>query len=150
MSRRKPEGDVDEFGQPRIAEKPKPTGLSGPAGWPAAKLITAADLVWQFTSADGRCDLAELLDVVFHDIGIQRDKAHDTLKEVIGERFGKPVRSMWTFMEFVAARRYPSLEWQAACWNETLYRLGYKVPAGARAAVSLEAGEFDANSVSEQ
>lgn len=57
------------------------------------------------------------------------DRAAKVLKEVLSERIGKKVVSLTTFMEYVANHRTPSLEWQAACWNEMVRRLGYEVPS---------------------
>lgn len=119
-------------------DSPAPTFLSlRPDGWPAtAPVLTAADLVWNFSTADGRRDLNGWLDAVFNPDYPLADSPHRvtadaTLCAVIGERAAMPVPVLWLFAEQAYKAKKPSLAWQAACWNETLARLGYEVARAA-------------------
>ncbi len=103
-------------------------------GWPInVPVLTPGDLVWNWNSSRGQHDLLEWLNLTF-DLNFrsaftpQRDKAYRVLCRVISERFEHKVRSMWLFLEHTKKHKKPSLEWQAACWNEMLVRLGYGVP----------------------
>ncbi len=107
--------------------------------WPdSVPVLVAEDVSWQWASRDGSRDLMAWLDVTF-DRGHKTlftpelDEARAALTAVLSERLGKPVSSLWYFCEFASAHKRPAREWQAACWNEMLHRLGYAVPRGARA-----------------
>lgn len=119
--------DLDDYFDSTVAvKKPEP------------KTLTADDLVWNYSTDDGRKDLAEWLQVTFNPDYPRRDtkryaRAYRTLCKVVTERFGKPVRVLHIFLEYTKRNRRPSLEWQAACWNETLARMGYDVPGAKRA-----------------
>lgn len=104
-------------------------------GWPVeVPVLVAADLVWNFSSLDGRHDLAEWLERTFDPFAMskQHTRAAKELCAVITERFGKAVTCLWLFLEFTKKNKLPSFEWQAACFNETLARLGYDIPKRAR------------------
>lgn len=102
-------------------------------GWPeSVPVLVERDVTWNWTTADGRRDLGEWLEVTFDTAQAarhpRRDKAYKVLCEVLTERFRKKVSSLWLFLEFTHKHRIPCLAWQAACWNEMLRRLGYDVP----------------------
>lgn len=104
-------------------------------GWPAAvPVLVAADLAWNFATADGRRDLVEWLNDTFNPTCSLRESkvyaaAYQALCGVLTERLGRRVTVLNLFLEYTHAHRTPSLAWQAACWNEMLRRLGYAVPA---------------------
>jgi hypothetical protein len=106
----------------------------GKGSWPKdVPILAATDLVWNFSTRTGRRDLLEWLEKTFNPDYPAKDtkryrRAYRTLCEVITERFGKKVTSLWLFLEFAYKRKIPCLAWQAACWNEMLSRLGYTVP----------------------
>lgn len=120
----KPVDDYDVDDMPKLETVRKD-------GWPVeVPILVAADLVWNFSTQDGRHDIAEWLERTFDPfaMGKQHNKAAAELCRVISERFKKKVTSLWLFLEFTKKNKLPSLEWQAACFNETLARLGYDIP----------------------
>lgn len=120
-----PPDDYDVDDMPSTVPEPRKDG------WPAeVPVLVAADLVWNFSSSDGRHDIAEWLERVFDPLTRhkQHEKAVRSLTAVISERFKKKVTSLWLFLEFTKKNKLPSLEWQAACFNEAMARLGYEIP----------------------
>jgi hypothetical protein len=108
--------------------------VTKPVTWPDdVPILVAEDMVWCWSSADGRRDLGDWLEVVFAS-DAARDEASAKLREVLSERTKTSVDSVWKFLEAAKAARAPSLLWQARAWNEMLRRLGYSV-AGAACAV---------------
>lgn len=111
---------------------PAPTRTAD--GWPAdVPVLVAEDMTWNYTTQNGRRDLLEWLGAVFNQECTVRDAkpyaaAYKTLCEVVTQRLGRKVAILNLFLEESKAARAPSLAWQAACWNETLARLGYEVP----------------------
>jgi hypothetical protein len=100
-------------------------------GWPVeVPVLVEDDLIWNFSSQDGRHDIAEWLERTFDPVTMpkQHNRAAKELCSVISERFKKKVTSLWLFLEFTKKNKLPSLAWQAACFNETLARLGYDIP----------------------
>lgn len=125
--------DEDDYLGVDDADEQPPVGDDG---WPTnAPVLTAGDMIWNWTTASGRRDLAEWMESTF-DAGLnltpRRDEAYGVLCGVISERFGREVTSLWIFCEFCAKNKKPGFEWQAACWNEMLHRLGYAVAKAAR------------------
>lgn len=102
--------------------------------WPeSVPILTADDMVWNFTTQDGRRDLLEWLLATFDsDATVLENPAYvqarKVLLSVISERRNKTIKSMWLFAEKASKAKHPSFAWQAACWNEMLIRLGYDVP----------------------
>lgn len=109
-----------------------PLDLGRPPGWPPARVLTVHDMTWNFTTDDGRMDLKERLDDTFLEAGQWRS-AYALLITILSERYGRAVRALWTFLEYGSRHRYPPLTWQAACWNEMLHQLGYRVSDDQRA-----------------
>jgi hypothetical protein len=132
-SRTKTAGEEDPFAFLEL-DKVKPPKRGGPGrGWPdGVPVLTEGDLCWGMTREDGRMDLSWWMDAAF-DHGLvktpHQDKVYLELLKVLSERTGEAVTSLWTFLEDAQRRGKPSLGWQAACWNETMKRLGYEVPA---------------------
>lgn len=119
-----PDDDDFYFGDGAFAVK----GQAAPAG---PLPVTAADLCWNLTCGP-RKDLLELLDAAFPATARDAaawDEAHRVLKAVLSERFGHRVVALVSFLIYAKQHQYPPLAWQAACWNETLHRLGHPVPA---------------------
>lgn len=120
--------DEDYFGE---NDPPKTKRTDG---WPDdVPILVADDMVWNWTSDDGRKDLAVWLESTFNpefpviDLP-QYAEAYRTLCAVITERFGKQVTKLGMFLEYAKKNKRPSLAWQAACWNAMLQQLGYEVP----------------------
>jgi hypothetical protein len=111
--------------------------------WPEeVTLLTAKDLCWNFETTDGRCDLIEWLNRVFADennVGVWQKgnaiavRARAVLEEVLAKRLDMDEVDLWEFLEKAAKDEWPSLAWQAACWNEAMSVLDYEVPAVSRA-----------------
>lgn len=117
-----------------IADEPKAVRK----GWPSkVPILVVDDIAWNYSAQDGSNDLQVWLELTFDPKQKFKPpkayrKAHRTLCAVISERF-KAYTRINAFLEFVWRKRYPSKEWQAACWNEMLHRLEYTVPKSARA-----------------
>lgn len=131
--REPPEDDDEDFFGELLNEPDEPVRKVTADGWPAdVPILTADDMVWQFSDSHGRNDLFYWLEKTFNPEYPLKDtkrfrKAYRTLCEVITERFGKKVTSLWLFLEFTYKNKLPCKAWQAACWNEMLSRLGYEV-----------------------
>lgn len=118
-------------------DRTPPSAARDADGWPAdVPVLTAADLVWNFSDArtDTRHDLLVWLERTFNpEYPLAETAAYPAayaaLCAVVTERFGRPVTRLTLFLEFLKAKRTPDFAWQAACWNEMLSRLGYAVPA---------------------
>ena len=101
--------------------------------WPdAVPILTEADIVWNYSTSDGRRDLAEWLEKTFAgDFPLNEPptyrEAYKTLCNVISLRLKKQVRVLNLFLEEAKKDKAPSKAWQAACWNEMLRQLGYTV-----------------------
>ena len=97
--------------------------------------LTADNMSWSYTSQRGQRDLLEWLDYVFkpgHPLNDRwRNKAGRRLVRVIAERFERRPRCLYSFCEYVSKNKHPSKAWQAACWNETMRRLGYEIATSA-------------------
>lgn len=95
-------------------------------------MLSALDIVWNFSSDFGQHDLIMWLELTF-DPGPamvsppERRLADKILCEVLTERLGAKVRCLVRFAEFSHKKKI-SKEWLAAAWNEMLHRLDYKVP----------------------
>lgn len=133
--RREPEEDDDNFFGDLLDEpEAPPPAKPDKDGWPSGvPILTEDDLVWQYSDSRGRHDLFYWLELTFNPEYPLKDTkayrvAYRTLCEVLTERFKKKVTVLYLFMEFVFKNKLPSKAWQAACWNETLARLGYEVP----------------------
>jgi len=102
-------------------------------GWPeAVPILSARDIVWNYSTADGRRDLEEWLEHVFApNLTTLEPKefreAYRTLCRVISTRLNRRVRILGLFLEEAKKNKTPSKAWQAACWNEALSQLGYSV-----------------------
>lgn len=108
-------------------------------GWPAqVPLLSAAELCWNYSVGERRHDLLEWLHLVFDpaDGATGTDElfrsARKALCAVLAERLGEKEVDLWDFLERSYRGRSPSLGWQAAAWNEAMYRLGYDVPPARR------------------
>lgn len=124
----------DDFFEKLLNERDEPTKKKTKDGWPVdVPILTAEDLVWNFSDDRGRHDLFVWLELTFNPDYPRQDtkqfaKAYRVLCQVISERFKKKVTVMWLFLEFTKKHQLPCKAWQAACWNEMLVRLGYEVP----------------------
>lgn len=113
-TRKRKADDEDYFGLDSEPE-PSPTLLPTQLCW-SGDNARRKDLLWWIDHFDGIGKLNE-------------DKMLVTLKAVIAEAFGKPVKALYTFLEFTTKNKFPDLAWQAACWNTAVARMGYEVPA---------------------
>lgn len=121
--REKPPKDDDYFG---LEDSPD-----------ASPTLTASQLCWNGEGVR-RKDLFWWLDHFAAEGRLDEDGMLAHLKDVLTEAFGKPVKAITTFLEFTSKHRFPSLDWQAACWNEALSRGGFDVPASLRKIPKLE------------
>lgn len=131
----KPEEDDDDFfGELLDEPDPPPPAKPDKDGWPSGvPILVGDDIVWQFSDSRGRHDLFYWLELTFNPEFPLKDTkafkvAYKTLCEVITDRFKKKVTCLYLFLEFTCKNKLPSKDWQAACWNEMLSRLGYEVP----------------------
>lgn len=105
--------------------------------WPVAvPTLTAADVVYDGTTPDGRRDMCFWVTDTFDFAPAVNnmyvaDEARAVLCEVITERYGRTVTDLGGFMMFAHKARRPSKAFLAAAWNEMLRRLGYEVSAAA-------------------
>lgn len=124
----------DDFFEKLLNEPDEPPAPATKDGWPVdVPVLTADDLVWNWSDSHGRHDLLVWLERTFNPEYPLRDtrqyaKARRVLCQVVAERFKKKVTVLWLFLEFTKKHRLPCRAWQAACWNEMLVRLGYEVP----------------------
>ena len=131
-----PDDDDDVFGRLMDEDDAPPRAAKTKDGWPVdVPILTAEDLVWQYSDGRGRHDLFVWLELTFNPEYPLKDTkqfavAYRTLCEVITERFKKKVTVLYLFMEFLYKHKLPCKAWQAACWNEMLGRLGYTVAKG--------------------
>lgn len=132
--RDQPPEDDDNFFEELLNEPDEPVQKKSKGGWPDdVPILTGDDLVWNWSDSHGRHDLAVWLERTFNPEYPLKDtkryaKAYRGLCQVITERFKKKVTQLWLFLEFTKKNKLPCKEWQAACWNEMLSRLGYEVP----------------------
>ncbi len=134
-SRRGEEGaDVVELFGFDDAAPVAPTAARTKDGWPVdVPVLVESDVIWNYSTGRGRRDLLVWLEATFNPEYPAKDAkqfrtAYETLCAVLTERFRRPVKCLWLFLEFAKKHRLPCLAWQAACWNEMLSRLGYAVP----------------------
>ena len=107
-------------------------GRSRKLRWPEdVPILTADDIAWNWELADGSRDLLVWAEHTFERVSYAcYDEVLRVLREVIREHFTeKRYKSVYSFLCFAIEHQRPSKAWQAACWNETLARLGYAIPA---------------------
>ncbi len=134
--KKKQEDDYFDF----VDEKPAPAEKKekpppAPGEWPDDVPVLSADNVaWAGDRGpEGRRSVDWWLYWTFTHIPPRKGKYLDDrvdaeLRDVMGERFGKPIKCLGTFLLQSSQRKQPSLAWYAACWNECMRRLGYEIP----------------------
>jgi hypothetical protein len=127
--KRKREDDLFDFLDDEVVLHGGPVRWEN--GWPVSvPVLDETDLCRAQRRADGRMDLAGWLEETF-DRGTTVTRtfrtAYSTLLEVLSQRSGVELSSLWIFLEGCEKGGGFGLRWQAAAWNEAMRRLGYKM-----------------------